>query len=85
MVEIPTYRSKAAKLLLTVYEKEQDFEKAVNVAAQYFEANDHSVSKLLSQYRCEIAKNLPTMVRKLMQYLNLERLLLATKSQKEPD
>ncbi len=58
MVEIPTYRSKAAKLLLTVYEKEQDFEKAVNVAAQYFEANDHSVSKLLSQYRCEIAKKL---------------------------
>lgn len=38
MVEIPTYRSKAAKLLLNVYEKEQDFEKAVNVAAQYFEA-----------------------------------------------
>lgn len=38
MVEIPTYRAKAAKLLLTVYEKEQDFEKAVNVATQYFEA-----------------------------------------------
>lgn len=58
MVEIPAYRTKSAKLLLTVYEKEQDFEKAVNVASQYFDTDDHSVSKLLSQYRCEIAKKL---------------------------
>lgn|SRR5574344_553464 len=57
LVEIPRQRKAAAKLLLSVYEKEQDFVKAIEIANTYSEALEKSANKQLSQYYCEVAKH----------------------------
>lgn len=56
LVDIPRQRKSAAKLLLSVYEKEQDFEKAIAVSEKYSQALEKSADKQVSQYHCEIAK-----------------------------
>lgn len=56
LAQIPRQRESAAKLLLSVYEKEQDFKKAIEIANEYAESLGNSVNKSLSQYYCEIAK-----------------------------
>lgn len=58
LAEIPRQRETAAKLLLSVYEKEQDFKKAIDVANEYSDSLGNSVDKSLSQYHCEVAKSL---------------------------
>lgn len=58
LAEIPRQRENAAKLLLSVYEKEQDFKKAIDVANEYSDSLGNSVDQSLSQYHCEVAKSL---------------------------
>lgn len=57
LVEIPRQSKEAAKQLLSVYEKEQDYQKALDVANKYSQILDKSVCKHVSQYYCELAKN----------------------------
>ena len=45
LVDIPRQRDAAARLLLSVYEKEQDFEKAIKVATEYFDNTHQSIAK----------------------------------------
>ena len=56
LVDIPRQRDAAARLLLSVYEKEQDFEKAIKVATEYFDNTHQSIAKKLCHYYCELSK-----------------------------
>ena len=56
LVEIPRQSKQAAKQLLAVYEREQDFKKAISVANEYSQVLESSANKYVSQYYCELAK-----------------------------
>lgn len=56
LVEIPRQSKEAAKQLLAVYEKEQDYDKALDISSKYSEILDKSINKHVSQYYCELAK-----------------------------
>ncbi len=58
IVDIPDFQHDAAKLLLNVYEKEQDFQKAIDIANKYRDSLKGTQFKQLSEYYCEIAKRL---------------------------
>ena len=57
-VDIPRQRNYAAKLLLKVYEREQDFKKAIEVALKYRDVLGEGGLKQLGQYYCEMASAL---------------------------
>jgi lipopolysaccharide biosynthesis regulator YciM len=57
-VEIPRQRAFAAKLLLKVYEREQDFNRAIEVALAYRDVLGSSGLRMLGQYYCEKASHL---------------------------
>ncbi|MBO5567059.1 MAG: tetratricopeptide repeat protein [Succinivibrio sp.] len=57
LVEIPRQRKSAATLLLKVYEREQDFDKAIEVALSYRSELGDAVSKQLGQYYCQKAND----------------------------
>lgn len=56
VIDIPRLRKTAVMLLLSLYEKEQDFEKAIKVAAEYFDNTHQSIAKKLCHYYCELSK-----------------------------
>ncbi len=55
LVDIPRQRTVAASLLVEVYEKEHDYQKAIEVALRYKEALGRSIAVKLSHYYCETA------------------------------
>lgn len=57
-VEIPRQRAFAAKLLLKVYEREQDFNRAIEVALAYRDVLGAKGLRMLGQYYCEKASHL---------------------------
>ena len=57
IVDIPRQQKEAAYLLLTVYEKEQDFHKAISVFESYKEVLA-PYTKHLAQYYCELSKKM---------------------------
>lgn len=58
LVEIPRQRASSAALLLKVYERERDFDKAIAVALEHRDVLGASVSRELGQYYCERASSL---------------------------
>ena len=57
-VDIPRLQNQSAILLLSVYEKEQDYVKAIEIANRYSDTLEGRQSMQVSQYYCEIAKQL---------------------------
>ncbi len=55
-VDIPRLQHESAILLLSVYEKEQDYAKAIEVANRYSTSLEGRQSRQVSQYYCELAK-----------------------------
>ena len=58
LVEIPRQRSRSAALLLKVYERERDFDRAIGVALEHRDVLGASVNRELGQYYCERANSL---------------------------
>ena len=56
VIDIPRLRKTAVMLLLSLYEKEQDFEKAIQIANHYSDYLDKNSYVQLSNYYCEVAK-----------------------------
>ncbi len=54
-VEIPRQRARAASLLLTVYEREQDYGRAIEIGLKFRDALGRSADRQLGQYYCEQA------------------------------
>ncbi len=55
-VDIPRLQKESAVLLLSVYEKEQDYAKAIEIANRYSSSLGSVQTKQVSQYYCELAK-----------------------------
>lgn len=58
VIDIPRQRAFAAKLLLKVYEREHDYDKAIEVALEFRDALGEKGLRQLGQYYCEKASDL---------------------------
>ena len=53
VISDPEYTEEAQQCLMSIYEQEQEWEQAINIARRYQRRGDAELAKIIAQYHCE--------------------------------